>query len=319
MARPFVALSGAWMPVSVLQYLARGFEPWADVLRVGTWPREGSWLPWGPEGHLGEGYTVAAPYRTQRPHVLVDENGDVTVTPGDPTWERARSDGVDAWFDVDGGWAWTAGLPVQCAYRGLVVTDPHCEGWRAAEHADLRGRVDVVWQMQSGPWLRDGDLVLNYAYDAGWHRSVPVATSHDVTILGQPYAEREHLAARLRDAGLRVLGPGVVGVGEEYAAALCRAPVAVVWPLAADLPARYFEALACGRAVVVRRVEDLQRVLPAESDRVGVNVVDDLDHAVENVVLCHGTLALEAAIDPAALALQVAGHSWADRARSLLL
>jgi hypothetical protein len=54
-----------------------------------------------------------------------------------------------------------------------------------------------------------------------------------------------------------VLGPERATIGPAYAAELRRAPVAVVWPLADDLPCRVFEAAACGRRVLTAAGFDL--------------------------------------------------------------
>jgi hypothetical protein len=163
----------------------------------------------------------------------------------------------DLWIDVDGGWFLAAQLGAD--RRVGVATDPHI-GAKFPDYSGERMRkfTDRVYMMQS-PYCAPGDGWLPYGFDPEWHKPAAAVPDFDVTNLGACYPERIELSVRLRAAGMRVLGPERATIGPAYAAELRRAPVAVVWPLADDLPCRVFEAAACGVFVVTRDVPDLDQ------------------------------------------------------------
>lgn len=246
-----LVLSTAWFPVCVGVYLLRAARRAGhDVMTVGpSWHR----MPW-PDADPTTDWSEFV----VTPDILFDERGWVHTTTENP-WERLGR--AELWIDVHGGWFW------QCdtgrVRRVLVATDPHVPA-KSWSYEPLRPLVDRVFVMQRAQ-CRDGDVWLPYAYDPEWHRDPgDVAEDHDVCMIGAAYPERDEIAAYLRAEGVRVLGPGRGPIGPAYARELCHAPLCAVWPMADDIPARVFEALACRRAVVTTCVPGMQELcLPA--------------------------------------------------------
>lgn len=225
-----LVISTAWFPVGVGPYLDRAARRAGhNVMRAG--PSTGGNVGW-----------VDVP-EDQRIRLEYAIRPDITSR----DMERSVARDCDLWIDVDGGF-FNDRIAAKPKRRVLVVTDPHCEGGWTGDKA--RPHVDQVFMMQS-PYTRPGDAWLPYAFDPEWHfPDATVTQTHDVTNIGASYDTRIEITEKLRAAGLKVLGPGRGFLGDDYRRALCSAELAIVWPLKDDLPARVFEALACGRRVV---------------------------------------------------------------------
>jgi hypothetical protein len=292
-----LVISSAWYPVCVATYLLRAARRMGhDVTCVG--PSSGDTIPWeGGKTFPGCG---------------------ITGTVNDPASAAAVARDTDLWIDVDGGWFAAADLAAR--RRALVVTDPHCASSDPAWTGDAaRKYAGEVYVMQ-GPYRQAGDKWLPYAYDPEWFRPMDVPRTHDLTNLGCPYLDRHRLSAALVSCGLRVLGPGRTAIGRDHAALLCAAPLAVVWPMADDLPCRVFEALACGRMVVTRGVPDALALLSgpdshpalARSVAFAYSLEDCADVVLQ--LVRNRTAEMAPLPNPAA----VAAHTWDARLLQLI-
>lgn len=251
-----LVISAWWFPVGVPVYLARAARRLGhEVVTVGPSACDAFWKDGDPafrESWERHAVTPDVPaIESQAGHTAAWEDPAVV--------ERVR--GADLWLDVDGGWLLDGYLPEHLVKRRVYVcTDPHVESeaWRAREFINTprpagTAPVDAVYMMQYAQCRPEaGEFWMPYAFDPEWHRPFnDVEMDHDVTIIGAMYEGRCLLAEHLTRHGLRVLGPGRGPVAEDYSRQLCRAPVAIVWPLSNDVPARLFEALACRRRVVM--------------------------------------------------------------------
>lgn len=302
-----IAICAAWWPMTVARYLVRA------AVRGGHWVRtlgpsrgdvQDSWE--GRPTFPGEG---TRPFLEWREAMTPHEVAVATET------LRETAEWSELWLDVHGGWF--CDVPVPARRRVFVATDPHAMEYPTLEALrELRG-VHELYTMQ-GAQRRPGEKWLPYGHDPEWFRPLDVERTADVTNLGAPYASRVELSNRLTARGLRVLGPGRWAIGEEHARDLQRAPIALVWPMADDLPMRVFEALACGLAVVTRNVPDLRRLFPPVT--LPIYRAEDLDEARPLVEVLHivgqtrGVPELWRRTGPAL----VARHSWDRRLEQLI-
>lgn len=317
-----IAISSYHVPVSVANYLRRAaLRLGHEVVLMGS--TSGNRIPW--------------------PDSPTRAFGGVAAT------DLVESHDADIQIDVDG--ALYDERPAPCP-RALVLTDPHigdipptpwpaewrespqkfpmtgvCEALADPRYLYEKQRTHAasvgskVFCMQ---WTqrRPDEFLLPYAYDPEWHQvTAPLdITGAKATLLGAPYVERQILAKKLNDAGLRTLGPGRGLYGKEYAAALCSAPVAVVWPLRDDVPGRAFEALACGRRLVMKRVPACEEILWSRSYHPKqIAFVDTMDEAVAAVA---ESSELPVTSDDArtnAMWTEMNEHSWDSRLKEILL
>jgi len=305
-----VVISTAWHPVCVGTYLRRGFEALGHTV-VAVGPTSGQVQPWpGCEGKLYPAADVALtwpPGNTMQPAVLAAL--------------EELTDGASLWVDIDGGYR----VPI-CArqWPGLkrvyVNTDPHVTGLGLSPSSPRLSEWDMSYMMQLMPG-RGGWLP--YAADREWFQPEIAATAPPdllVSVPGAIYPEREDLAVELAGhLGFgKVGGPGIGGIYAEHAAWLRRAKVVVVWPLSTDLPCRVFEALACGRPVVVRESVSLcamqvNGLLPPA----GIRVVSRQREVLPAVrELLHEFWTPEGVhVQPSFLP---AGNFWEDRAQQII-
>lgn len=317
-----IAISSYHVPVSVANYLRRAaLRLGHEVVLMGS--TSGNRIPW--------------------PDSPTRAFGGVAAT------DLVESHDADIQIDVDG--ALYDERPAPCP-RALVLTDPHigdipptpwpaewrespqkfpmtgvCEALADPRYLYEKQRAHAasvgskVFCMQ---WVqrRPDEFLLPYAYDPEWHQvTAPLdITGAKATLLGAPYVERQILAKKLNDAGLRTLGPGRGLYGKEYAAALCSAPVAVVWPLRDDVPGRAFEALACGRRLVMKRVPACEEILyPFLASSKQVTFVDTMDEAVAAVAEAYSSEAKFGEQWSTSRMAATGRHSWDDRLEKILL
>jgi len=244
-----IVLSSYFAPVSVGNYLRRAaLRLGHDVVCFGSTTEDVQ--PW-PDAEI------------RAPGVGVPASAIVV----DPL-EAAR--GADVWIDVD-GWSYYPGdVPIP---RALIATDPHLVHYwdetvpqtdyaRYEPQRELMKRTGGKFFTMQLAYRRAGDEFVPYGFDREWcfpPEREPTSYEYDVTILGAPYHERVLIAEHLREWGFHVRGPGREGIGLDYRAALCSAPVAIVWPLGDDIPARLNEATACGRFVIMKDTVLLRR------------------------------------------------------------
>lgn len=247
-----LVISSSWWPAAPAVYLLRAARRAGhDVRTIGPTSGDRCAMWDDAPSFPGFGVTPDLPLDPDAPpHPMSRENRFASELAG---W-------ADLWLDVDGGFFIAA--PIRTRRRVLVATDPHCASWCSRNNYAAQRAFfppENVYVMQSR-YARPGEKWLPYGYDPEWFFPEDAPQTHDVTNLGAPYPERVAISEALTARGLRVLGPGRTAVGPEHRRQLCAAPVAIVWPLADDLPCRVFEARACGRVVVTStRVADLRR------------------------------------------------------------
>lgn len=243
------------------------------------------------------------------------------------------STGADIWgMRVRERWVWTPDFDSASAARDwnpdLTITAD--SGWcfphSVARHVvwGVDNHVHNYWPerkfnalfLAHSQGARMGEPNVHWlpcCYDPAAHTDTGGERDYDVGMVGVMYPERQALIDALRAAGLRVLaGTGLLW--EDYNAAMNRCKLALVNPVANDLPLRFFENMAQGCCVLAPRLPDAERL----GFKAGVNfwpyataaeLVKESQWLLKNghwqTVATSGQVAVQ-------------GHTWDARAQTLL-
>jgi hypothetical protein len=163
-------------------------------------------------------------------------------------------------------------------------------------------------------YSRPGDVWIPYAYDEEWHfHEEGLLESFDVCFIGVEYAERKADLDALERAGLAVFrNTGMVF--SEGSPVYSTSKLAYCRPSRQDLPARFFEAMACGCIPLTSWVPDLA-LFPEFVPGYHYEVVEPVHMAdLARRVLADPTLPVrrQAALEA------VRPHTWRARAQRLL-
>lgn len=136
--------------------------------------------------------------------------------------------------------------------NAILATDPHV--------VDYSGRIkdaDLLFFMQKN-YMPPNAMHIPYGYLPYLHFPLPkTQIKYDVVLCGLQYEHRLQAVEAMRAAGLQVFN--ALGlIYEDYNQAYARGKIAFVYPSKDDLPARFWEGLAMGKMVLVKRIRELE-------------------------------------------------------------
>lgn len=227
-----------------------------DVYTVG--PYSAGHIPWGdfyfpnykfpPDKVLAEGVVSL-------PDVLakIPFKPDVILQAGDISWMAGKS-------------------PVP---NLLLATDPH-----AVDYTPRLNDADMLFYMHKN-YMPPNAMHIPYAYSPYIHYPKKMKEKYDVVLCGLQYEHRVKAVEEMRTKGLNVFN-SLGLIYEQYNDAYSMGKIAFVYPSKDDLPARFWEGLAMGRLVLVKRVPDLGEFdFKEDQDYVGFSTIEE---AVEKAV-----------------------------------
>lgn len=290
-----IVLSYMFYPMAIGRYFEAALRRRKDVELFTIGPFTGVNIPWNGGMNLPQKYAIAP-------------NMPIQMTNAFPYGivEARLSFKPDIWLMIDAGF-YLKGRPKN-GQRVIVGTDPH-----VLNYDNQRWESDHFFCMQT-PYMKKSDKYLPYAYDPIWHAPKPeTERTHDVTLLGLHYPERNQLVQELRDKGINVhydLGPSFDEARSLYAAG----PIGLNWSSKQDLCARVFELLGMKRLAVVNNVPDIGNFFVSGRDLI---VFSDLNDAIEKVIYHVNNEAKTAEIAENGH-LAVRSHTWDNRIEQIL-
>jgi len=295
-----VVISGIFYPLTMMEYIIRGFEQLKniEIFTVGAFT--GDWIPWANGIRLPQKYVrvpdipLPAEYANKRvPYSVVAQH-----IPFEP----------QLWLQVDAGFHFVD--KPKATVVAHVQTDPHClKDW----YKHPATYSDFVFCMQQ-VYMKPGEFYLPYAYDKKLFYPMPnVEKIYDACLIGLHYPQRDALVQRLRSRGLKI-HYSIGEVYDEYRMIYNQSRIALNWSSLKDLNARTFEALGLGVALVSNRVPDLPNFFVDGEHYLGF---DNLDEAEAQVMKLIDNPELREEI-AAAGHRKVKAHTWKHRAEQIL-
>jgi hypothetical protein len=276
-----IVLSAIWYPMCIARYYQAALNRRDDVEVLTVGPYTGATIPWGGGMNLPEKYAI--PPDILMPHVF----SDISLAPISLVEDRLPSDfEPDLWLQIDAGYSFL--MKPKRGINAIVATDPH-----VLNYDRQRNEADVFYCMQAHYCQQVRDHYLPYAFDPVWHAPMEdVAQTHDCTLLGLHYENRNALVESLRREGVRVhYELGIVF--DEARQIYNQAPIGLNWSSLNDLTARVFELLGMKRIAVVNWVPDLDKHF---QDGIDLITFRSLQEAVAKVKWCLEHPALAGAI-----------------------
>lgn len=159
----------------------------------------------------------------------------------------------DLVLNIDAGFHFSTKPDVPYA---VVATDPHVLGdW----YSKVRPLADFYFNMQPS-YMKDGDILLPYAYDPSCHYADSgIVKTHDCTLIGLHYAQRNEWVARLNALGITV-NYRIGDIYDEYRKENNKAWIGLNWSSLQDVTARVFEIMAMRLVPVINRLPGLDSV-----------------------------------------------------------
>ncbi len=259
-----ILLLGIHYPFAILSYFRHALKKRPDIELVTAGVYTGDYIPWGNGMRLPQKYVKK-----------VDLPLPVSILK--PTWSMITDrlgKNFDLVLNVDAG-SHLADKP-DVPYA-VVATDPHVLGeW----YKDVRPKADFFFNMQRY-YMQDGDIHLPYACSPDHHYPTDsVAKTHDASLIGLHYEQRDRLVNALRGRSYKVLYElGLVY--DEYRWENNHAPIGLNWSSLQDINARTFEIMAMRQIPVINRLPHLDE-LGFEEGRHYLGF-DSVDEAVEKV------------------------------------
>lgn len=235
-----LVLSGLYYPFAMLSYFRRALERRDDVELFTMGAFTGQYIPWGG------GMNIPMKYRN-----VVDLPLPINLL--HPTWESVKD--LIPWrpdlvLTIDAGWSFANKPDCLSAHVG---TDPHCLDY-------FHGRLvsDYFFNMQYS-YIRDGDILLPYAFDPQCHIPTQIKKEYDCAIVGLHYSQRDEWVRRLRNAGVTV-NYRIGDIYDEYRDENNKAWIGLNWSSLQDVNARAFEIMAMGLVPVMNRLPGLDYI-----------------------------------------------------------
>ena len=225
----------------MLSYFRRALERRDDVELFTVGAFTGQYIPWAG------GMNIPMKYENKIDLPLASNMHT-------PAWGQIESSlpwKPDLCITVDAGWYFSTKPTCLSAH---VATDPH-----VLNYDRQRGLCDYFFNMQPS-YMKDGDILLPYAYDPSCHYADSgIVKTHDCTLIGLHYAQRNEWVARLNALGITV-NYRIGDIYDEYRKENNKAWIGLNWSSLQDVTARVFEIMAMRLVPVINRLPGLDSV-----------------------------------------------------------
>ena len=232
-----IAFSYLAYPFTIANYFRRSLERRQDVELFTLGAFTGQLIPWNG------GMTIPSKYLNSLDLPLPDNMLH-------PSWEQIE--GMLPWkpdlsITVDAGWYYSTKPTVLSAH---VATDPH-----VLDYTQGRKNSDFFFNMQPS-YMRDGDILLPYAFDPACHYPEAIEKEYDVAMIGLRYTNRDSLVSAFTANGI-TYKYGTGEIYDEYRETYNKARYGVVQSSLEDVIARVFEVMAMRLVPILNRLPGL--------------------------------------------------------------